>query len=333
MLFNATACRLPAVGVEIDGATVIGSIPETATMDDLELTGIRVFREIVESGSFTGAASRLGLAPSMVSKHVARLEGKLGARLLHRSSRRLSLTEAGSLFFEQGRQALELLDTAVAAVGQAGAPRGDLKISAPVWCATPAFVRLLRDYRAAFPEVRLDLHLDSRIVDIVSEGFDVAVRTTAEPSPALIARPLCNVTFHLVATADYLERARREQAGDTGAPTLHIILPNYVQFDRLKAPTLVGPAAARWETVMKSSDTTLTHQAVLAGMGAAFLPGWVVDGDLAAGRLVALDGPQIQRPVFAVYASRRHMPAKLRSFIDFLVERLGGDAAPASSPG
>jgi DNA-binding transcriptional LysR family regulator len=128
---------------EIDDGKVIESILETATMQDLDLNGLRVFREIVESGSFTAAADRLGIAASMVSKHLARLERQLGARLLHRTSRRMSLTEAGSLFHEQNRQALDVLDAAVASVGQAsGAPRGELKVSAPVWCATPRFVRM-----------------------------------------------------------------------------------------------------------------------------------------------------------------------------------------------
>jgi molybdenum-dependent DNA-binding transcriptional regulator ModE len=119
------------------------------------MTSLRVFREVVEAGSFVAAAERLGLSPPMASKHVAQLEKSLGARLLHRSSRHLSLTEAGTAWYEQSRRALDLLDAAEAAIGQAhDAPRGQLKVSAPVWCATPRFARVLADYREKYPEAK-----------------------------------------------------------------------------------------------------------------------------------------------------------------------------------
>lgn len=122
------------------------------------MTSLRVFREVVEAGSFTAAAGRLAMSPPMASKHVAQLEKSLGARLLHRSSRHLSLTEAGTAWYEQSRRALDLLDAAEAAIGQTSeAPRGQLKVSAPVWCATPRFARVLADYRERFPEVLVDI--------------------------------------------------------------------------------------------------------------------------------------------------------------------------------
>ncbi|MDA8455810.1 LysR family transcriptional regulator [Acidovorax sp. GBBC 3334] len=293
---------------------------------ELELTGVRVFQAIVEAGSFSAAADRLGMAPPMVSKHIARLERTLGARLLHRTSRSMSLTEAGTAFYAQGRQALELLDSAAASVGLGqDRPRGELRISAPVWCATPRFARLLAAYRQAFPEVRLDLHLDNRMVDIVSEGFDVALRMTAEPAPQLIARPLCPVAFHLVAAPGVPAPAGEDPA--SGFLPVPVVMPNYLPSDRF-AKMLQDSVQRRIDTVMKSSDTTLSYHAVVAGMGAAFLPDWLVEDDLAAGRLVPLPGEtRFAGTLFAVYASRRHMPPKLRSFIDFLAERLGGEGA------
>jgi len=289
------------------------------TPPSLELTGLRVFQAIVEAGSFSAAADRLGMAPPMVSKHIARLERTLGARLLHRTSRSMSLTEAGTAFYEQGRQALELLDTAAASVGQGQSrPRGELRISAPVWCATPRFAGLLAEYRQAFPEVRLDLHLDNRMVDIVSEGFDVALRMTAEPAPQLIARPLCPIAFHLVVAPG----AMPVPVEGTASQPVPMVVPNYLQLERLKHGLNEG---TRWrmDAVMKSSDTTLSYHAVVAGMGAAFLPEWLVDQDLASGRLVKLPGnADFEGTLHAVYASRRQMPLKLRSFIDFLAERL-----------
>ena len=149
----------------------------------------------------------------MASKHVAQLEKSLGARLLHRSSRHLSLTEAGQAWYEQSRRALDLLDAAENAIGQKNeAPRGQLKVSAPVWCATPRFAAVLAGYRERFPEVLIDLHLENRKVDLAADGYDLALRATQELSPALIARPLCTVQFHLVAAAR-LHRPRRPAEG------------------------------------------------------------------------------------------------------------------------
>ena len=123
----------------------------------------------------------------MVSKHLSRLECKLGVRLLNRSSGRLNLTEAGSAFHERSRQAIGILDAAAAAASQTTiSPRGELKVAAPVWCATGRFTRVLADYRQSFPQVTIDLHLENRFVDLVAEGFDVALRATGdELSPAL----------------------------------------------------------------------------------------------------------------------------------------------------
>ncbi|MFZ6745864.1 LysR family transcriptional regulator [Undibacterium sp. JH2W] len=297
-------------------------------MDELDINGIRVFREIVESGSFTAAADRLGMAAPMVSKHIARLERKLGARLLNRSSRSMSLTEAGKDFFAQGRQALDILDAAVASVAQAsGPPRGELKISAPVWCANSGFARLLADFRLDYPEIRLDLHLDNHMVDLVADGFDLALRATDEPSAALIARRLCKVEFHLVATPAYLHELTLGIKAGQGVEqhSMAVILPNYVQSERFRLPLQTVDPPLKLDAIMKCSDTTLSYHCVLAGMGAAFLPAWLVDGDLASGRLqlVAGNEPGFAGNLYAVYASRRQMPPKLRCFIDFLIDRLG----------
>lgn len=293
-------------------------------MDELELNGIRVFREIIESGSFTAAADRLGMAAPMVSKHIARLERKLGARLLNRSSRSMSLTEAGKTFYEQGRQALDILDAAIAAVAQeSGPPRGELKISAPVWCATTSFASLLAEFRQQYPEIRLDLHLDNHMVDLVADGFDVALRATAEPSPNLIARRLCRVPFYMVATPVYLH-SLKSTADPVKPLPVAMIFPNYVELEPLRLSAMAGAVPLKLDAVMKSSDTTLSYHCVLAGMGAAFLPAWLVADDLVSGRLVQVSdhGPGFAGHLFAVYASRRQMPPKLRCFIDFLIEKL-----------
>ncbi|MEJ8856851.1 LysR family transcriptional regulator [Variovorax robiniae] len=289
------------------------------------LTSLRVFREVVDAGSFAAAAERLAISAPMASKHVAQLEKTLGARLLNRSSRHLSLTEAGTTWYAQSSQALDLLDAAQASIGQRDEiPRGQLKVSAPVWCATPRFARLLAEYRERCPDVLVDMHLENRKVDLAADGYDLALRATHEPSPALIARPLCKVQFHLVAATALVKRV-----GTPAVPAdlarLGAIVPSYVNIEGLSLKAAGGrQAPLRLAPVMRSDDTTLSLYAVRAGMGMAFLPEWLVDDDLAQGLLTRLV-PDFTAPavtLFAVYTSRQYMAPKLRSFIDFLAERL-----------
>ena len=290
------------------------------------MTSLRVFREVVEAGSFVAAAERLGMSPPMASKHVAQLEKSLGARLLHRSSRHQSLTEAGTAWYEQSRRALDLLDAAEAAIGQThDMPRGQLKVSAPVWCATARFARVLADYRERFPEVLVDMHLENRKVDLAADGYDLALRATQEPSPALIARPLCRVPFYLAGTPAYIQRMGGLPALPADLAKLGAIVPSYVNLENL---ALKGPGGRmfplRLAPAMRSDDTTLTLHAVHADMGIAFMPLWLIDEDIARGRLLRLLPEFESTPVtlFAVYTSRQYMSPKLRTFIDFLSERL-----------
>lgn len=289
-----------------------------------DLVALRVFCQIVDAGSFTAAADRLGMAPPMVSKQLARLERALDTRLLNRSSRSMSLTEAGSLFHAQAVLALEALDAGLALMGQArDEPRGELKVSAPVWMANARFAAVLAAYRLQCPEVRLDLHLENRMVDIVAEGFDLALRMNNDGAQDLVSRRLCSVAFHCVATPDCLRQCAAFDAA--GAPLPPMILPNLLQFGRLKMPAARMGLAPSQAVAMKSSDATLSYHAVMAGMGAAFLPDAMVADDLAQGRLVHVrdTGEGFTGQLYAVYPSRRHLPPKLRSFIDFLLQQLG----------
>lgn len=290
------------------------------------LTSLRVFREIVETGSFTAAAKRLGVSAPMASKHVAALEQATGARLLNRSSRRLSPTEAGEAYYAQCRQALEILDAADAEVGQrASTPRGLLKVSAPVWCANPRFVAALAEYHRRYPEVVVDLRLENRMVDLVAEGFDLALRATHEPAPNLFARKLCDVQLQAVATPEFLAR----NAGDDPR-TMEVIAPSYIDSNKMFPARLAKKSSFAPQIVMRTNDSNLIYLSVLAGIGAAVLPDWIVADDLAAGRLVALtlDRPPPKPVLHAVYVSRRHVPVKMRSFIDFFSKRLGARETP-----
>lgn len=297
------------------------------------LISMRIFRHVAESGSFSSAAARMGISPAMTSKHIAHLERQLRARLLNRSSRHVSLTEAGAVFFDHCRDALDTLDGAAAALSEGHEePRGNLKVTAPVWCATGCFARLLAAYRNRYPQVTLDLHLSNQKVDLTRGGFDLALRVTNEPSPALIVRPICEILFQAVATPAKMQEHRRRHPRPAGKPAgvseltdLDAIIASYLPPSSsfpMRGPS--GTVNLRVNTIMKSDNTNLTHECVLAGLGAAFLPEWLVENDLAEGRLVpVLPGSEpVGVMLHAAYTNRMYLTPKVRSFIDYLAGAL-----------
>lgn len=297
------------------------------------LVSLKVFAEIVTAGSFVAAAERLSLSPPMVSKHLAHLERELGVRLLNRTSRRISLTEAGALYFEQCKQALDTLQMAAVAIGRSvEVPRGVLKVTAPVWFANERVVGLLSAYRTHYPEVLLDMRFSNRKVDLAAEGYDLALRVTSDPSPHLIARPVCDIAFYLVAAPEYFGVRPIPQ---TVAELMdsEVILPSYLETDAIPFEGPRGHSMVRLRAAMKSDDSTFTLLAVRAGMALASLPEWLVEDDLRTGRLIHVL-PEHHRPqqrLHATYVSRKYLTPKVRSFIDFLVESLGGEGLPVST--
>jgi DNA-binding transcriptional LysR family regulator len=288
-----------------------------------QLTGLRVACLVADLKSFSAAGARLGLSPAMTSKHVMALERRLGVRLFNRTSRHVSLTEAGNLFVDQARHALESLDEAEANLSQASsAPQGVLRMSAPVWMANPHFAALIGAYRARYPGVKLEVELSGRFVNLVEEGFDLALRATFHPSPGLIARRLGDLAFLLVASPTFLDGAGRprQPADLKGAALLayHPLLADGV----VKLDSAEGTESVTLDPVLQSANETLLHEAALAGLGVAILPRFLVERDIAEGRLERLlEGwTTLPRPLFAVYPSRRYLTAKVRTFLDALVE-------------
>lgn len=284
------------------------------------LVSMRVFCLVAELKSFTAAAERLRISPAMASKHVMQLERRLGTRLLNRTSRRVSLSESGTLYFEQARQVLDTLDEVEAAVSKATVvPRGTLRLTAPVWMANAMFAAVLADYQARYPEVRLDIDLSGRLVNLVEEGFDLALRATGTPDAALIARPITSVPFYMVAAPAFLERAGRPA---TFADLAGLALLHYALFpgESLSFTGEQGLATVRFNPVLRSGNETLLHMAARAGMGLAFLPKWLVTDDIASGRLEHVMPEHIMfvGKLFAVYPSRKYLSAKVRTFIDFI---------------
>ncbi|SAK59156.1 LysR family transcriptional regulator [Caballeronia temeraria] len=288
------------------------------------LTSLRVFREVVEAGSFVKAAERLDISTAMTSKHVANLERHLGVRLLNRTTRHLSLTEAGNVYYEQCSEALDILQAAQAAVGvQTAQPQGVLKVTAPGWFANRKFADLLVAYQARYPGVLVDLRLENRFVDLVEEGYDMAIRATSEPSPSLIVRPLCKMPFVLAGSRAYLEEHGKLRHPDDVARH-RFVLPTYTNIDSV---TLTGPDGAftvKNQAVLKTNDTSMALQLVRAGLGLAYFPAWIVEPELASGSLVRVlpSYTAFSPSVYAVYTSRKYMTTKVRTFIDFLSESL-----------
>lgn len=292
------------------------------------LTSLRVFCTVAELKSFTAAADRLGLSPAMASKHVMHLEKRLGTRLLNRTSRHVSVTESGLLYVGQARQMLDGLDEVEAAVSNVTVtPRGTLKLSAPVWVANTFVARMLAEYHRRYPDVCFDMDFSGRIVNLVDEGFDLALRATAPDrlDPGLIARPLTKIVFQVVGSPAYLER--------TGRPTTlnelnghSLLLYSGVNSDgSLIFDGPGGREAVKFQTVIQSENETMLHLAALEGMGLVFLPAWMAQPDIAAGRLemVLPETLKLSVTLYAVYPSKKYLSAKVRTFIDFLASQTG----------
>lgn len=287
------------------------------------LTSLRVFCMVAELRSFAAAAKRLDLSPAMTSKHVMHLESRLGNRLLNRTSRHVSLTEAGALYFSQARATLEGFDEVEAAISNVTVtPRGTLKLSAPVWVASPRFTGLLADYHRRYPDVCLDMDLSGRIVNLVDEGFDLALRATRPDrlDPGLVARPLMQIEFGLMASPAYLERTGHPQAVSDLSGHALLRYSGMGSGNSLTLDSPEGPQTVIFRTIMQSENETVLHLAALEGMGVVFLPTWMAQTDIAQGRLKAVlpDVLNFKTTLHAVYPSRKYLSAKVRTFIDFL---------------
>lgn len=292
-------------------------------MDRFE--AITAFVKVVEAGSFARAAERLSVSVSSVSRHVAELEAHLDARLLNRTTRRLSLTETGRTFHERCVQLLADLEEAEASAGAGTAvARGTLRVSCGVSFGTQYLAPAAAAFMAKYPDVRLDLELSDRVVDLVEEAFDAAVRIGAVGGPNLVARRIGDTRLVCCAAPAYLARRGEPRAPEDlarHACLLYQYLPQrdtWTFADRAGAPRRVrvsGPAYA--------NNGTFLAALAEAGVGICYEPDFIVGSALRAGRLVSIlrnHGP-VGSEINVVYASRRHLSAKVRAFADFLVER------------
>ncbi len=301
---------------------------------------MQVFVTVVDSGSLSAAAGQLDLSRPVVSRYVAELEDWVGARLLHRTTRRLSLTPAGNELLPRCRQMLEYSEDMRHVLDAPDeTPRGLLRITASTSFAQTQLIQAVVDYGRRYPGVAVDLLALDRTVNLVEERIDLAIRMTNRLEPNLIARPLGVCRSVICATPDYLARHGLPRKVEDLA--LHNCLTHsYVgrslwQFDPKKKKASGGKAGATTKTQTQSvavggsisaNEVTVLLQAVLAGVGIGHMPAYTVAPLVASGQLVQLlpDYEPLQLGMYGVYASRKHMPATLRTMLDFLAERFAG---------
>jgi DNA-binding transcriptional LysR family regulator len=292
-----------------------------------EQSDVGVFVRVVEHGSFTKAADELGISKAAASKYVNRLEQRLSARLLHRTTRRLGLTEAGEALYARSRSALAELAEAENDVAQlTGNPRGLLRVTAPSYFSVTMLAPRLGEFHERCPDVTLDLDLSERIVDIVKERFDVAIRISAMPDSNLVATRLMPCPTALVASPAYLKRR-----GTPRAPA-DLAAHQGIGYSILKSPNVWsfrGPKGRMIPVTVQSSircnNDFFIKQLALDGLGMAFFPRFFVEGEIASGRLVQVlaDYPGPELSLNAVYETRRHLLPKVAAFLSFLKERFG----------
>jgi len=290
-----------------------------------QLEDMRIFTESVDAQSFTAAAERLGLSKQFVSKRIAALEKRLGARLLVRSTRRLRVTDLGLAYHERAQRILLEVDDAEQMIAsQTAVPRGMLRLSAPMTFATLHMAPLIPVFMQRHPEVSIELELNDRTVDLIGEGYDMAVRIGTLADSSLVARRIAAVQLVTCASPEYLS-AR-------GTPTTPELLTAHdcllYGHAHHSEWTFMGSGRTRKVTVggrMRSNNGEMLREAAIAGMGIICLPDFIVATALADGRLVEVLSPF--RPeaftVYAVYPQHRQSSLLVRVFSDFLVERFG----------
>ena len=291
------------------------------------LANIAAFVRVVENGGFTAAARHLNVSPTMVSNHVQELEDRLGARLLNRTTRKVSLTEIGREYYERSAHILADLDEADRTAGALNAtPRGRLRVYCHPNLArfiAPVVVAYLRDY----PEVSVDLRRGDQMIDLLEEGFDLAIRPYVPPDSSLMVRRLADWRHVLCCSPSYLE-THPEPVSPADLSAHNCIRFAFYPFGdewRFTNPD-GGPLAVRVTGNLVTSDAELLRLAVIAGLGVALVAPFNIHDELRAGSVVPLlrNYPTAEFSMAAVYPHRRHLAGKVRIFIDALAGAFAG---------
>ena len=290
-------------------------------------TDIAVFVKVVECGSFTRAAAELEISRAVISKYLSRVENRLGVRLLHRTTRRLSLTEAGAELFEASRGALERIVEAEESVARLQRePKGRLKVNAPMSFGVLHLAKVLPEFLKSHPGIHVDLRMDDRIVDLHAEGFDVGVRIARLADSSLVAKKLAPCRQVVCASPAYLEEFGEPQSVDDLAAhnCIQYLYASEANVWRFIAPGgREIPVAVQGNLRMNNGMAGL--EAALQGLGILLTPTFYVGESLRQGKLrcVLADYRLPELGIHAVWPQRAHVPPKVRVFVDFLARRFG----------
>jgi DNA-binding transcriptional LysR family regulator len=290
-----------------------------------KIGAIQVFAQVVESGSFAKAAERLGLSTSATSRHVADLEAHLQTRLLNRTTRRVGLTESGRAFYERAVQLLADLEEAEQEAARAAVvPRGTIRLTTSVNFGVRHLAPAIAEFLARHAEVRFDVSLSDRVIDLIEEGFDLAVRIGTAGSENVVARKLGETRLVPCASPQYLSAHPAPKTPEDLAAhncfTYEYVTPRNVW--RFLDPS-GAERAVRIAGTLHSNNGDLLAEVAARGAGIVFEPAFIVGPEVRAGRLVPLlqEFTAPPMPIYAVYPSRKHLSAKVRTFVEFLVVR------------
>jgi DNA-binding transcriptional LysR family regulator len=288
------------------------------------LTRMRAFIDVVEAEGFSAAARKVGRSKALLSKYVRELEDELGALLLNRTTRQFSLTEAGHTYFGRATQLIREIDSLAESVrDSSGDVRGRIRMTAPRSFADAAIGRSLIDFAADNPAIVLDINLDDRFVDLVEEGYDLAIRIARLQDSSMIARKLAPFKLKVCATPETIERhGLPKEPGDlAGKPC--ILDTNGRWLNNWPFAGTDGKVmSVAVDSRMEVNSPLTAKAAVLAGLGFGMVPEFVIDGEIARGELVPVLDEWIlgDGGIYAVYPHRRYLPAKVRVFVDYLAK-------------
>ena len=295
------------------------------------LSGMAVFARVAEAKSFSEAARRLGLSKSAVSKQVAQLERSLQARLLNRTTRRLSLTEVGAAFYEHCARMLAEAEAAELAVSRLyAAPRGVLRVTSPAAFGHVQIAPGIPDLIARHPELEVQIVMNDRAVELAEEGFDVAIRVTDRLPPNVVARKLMTVRWLTCAAPGYLQQhgiPRVPQDLKSHNCLFYSFLESSIEW---RFRSRQGAEKVRVAGNFTANNSEAIREAALKGLGVALLPTFLVTPDLEAGRLTQvlanyeIEGT-VANDIYALYLPTRYVSPKVRAFVDFFVERFGAE--------
>ncbi|MCH7909326.1 MAG: LysR family transcriptional regulator [Candidatus Hydrogenedentes bacterium] len=285
------------------------------------LKGMRSFVAVVDQEGFTAAGRTLGLSKSMVSKQISMLEDHLGCRLLNRTTRRHSLTEAGHLYLEHCKSILDQNSGMEDVLGERSAePRGTLRVNAPVSYGRLFIAPLMGEFLDRYPSLRTDLVLSDQFSDIIEEGYDVAVRIGGDTPPSLMARKIDQTRHSLYASPNWLATNGHPKTKEDLSAHRCLV---YSQGGQRRQWRLGGETVSPdWSFACNNGD--VLRRVALDHSGLVYLPEFFIKRDLEQGTLVRIDDPYPEdaQPILAVFPHRRHLPLKVRVFVDFLIERL-----------